>query len=97
MDYRHRNYYLAKLDYLSHNMRIEFFKCAVPSLKIHPPYHHIKNNGRPQDNVNGRYWQMMLSCRKEESEALEYELRKAERRDEGGSRFLKLNKELCGQ
>jgi hypothetical protein len=97
MDYRHRNYYLAKIDYFSYDMRIEYFKWAAPSLKIHPPYYHIRSNHRPQDCINGRYWQMMLSCKKEDSETLEYELRKAERRDEGASRFLKLNKEICGQ
>ena len=47
---------------------------------------------------------MMFSCKREDSETLEYELRKAERRDREynsiystGSKFLKLNKELCGQ
>ena len=46
---------------------------------------------------------MMISCKKEDSEALEYELRKAERNDNDsrpmryGSHFLKLSKELCGQ
>lgn len=97
MDYRHRNYYLAKIDYFSYAMRIKYFQLAAPSLKIHPPYHHIKGSGRPQDLVNKRYWQMMLSCKKEDSDALEYELRKAERRDEGSSRFIKINKAICGQ
>lgn len=98
MDYRDRNYYLVRLDYFSYKMRMGYFKLAAPSLKIHPPYYHIKNNHQPQDCIEGRYWQtwhMMLSCKKEDSEALEYELRKTERRD--GSRFLKLTKELCGQ
>lgn len=98
MDYRERNYYLARIDYCSYNMRIGIFKIATPSLKIHAPYDHIKSNGERQDKINGRYWQMMLSCRKEDSEALEYELRKAERRDRKSfSYFFKLNKEICGQ
>lgn len=50
-----------------------------------------------QDYIKRCYWQMMLSCKKEDSENLEYELRKAESRDGWGSRFLKLDKELCGQ
>lgn len=97
MDYRKRNYYLANIDYFSYDMRLRYYKLASPSLKIHPPYYHFKNNDKLQDKVNGRYWQMMLSCKKEDSEALEYELRKAERNDGCGSRFLKLDKELCGQ
>lgn len=102
MDWRERNYYLATINYCTRDMRIEYYKLVAPSLKIHTPYHHIKN-GRDRDNVEGRYWEMMLSCRKEDSDCLEYELRKAERRDEiyypgsFGSHFLKLNKELCGQ
>jgi hypothetical protein len=107
MDYRHRNYYLVNLDFFCQNMRIEFFKWAAPSLKIHPPFHHIKTNTNHcsdhlfnpggQDRLNGRYWRMMLSCRKGESEALEYELNKAVRRDGCGTDFIKLNQEICGQ
>jgi hypothetical protein len=80
-------------------MRIRYFKLAAPSLKMHAPYNHIKSNSVYQDRTDGRYyWQMMLSCQKEDSENLEYELRKATRRDRPNfSRFLKLNKELCGQ
>ena len=97
MDYRYRNYYLVNIDSFAYNMRMRYYKLAVPSLKIHPPYYHLKNNKHSQDYIKRRYWQMMLSCKKEDSEALEYELRKAERRDDLGSRFLKLDKELCGQ
>lgn len=106
MDYRYRDYYLITIDYLSYDMRMRYYKIASPSLKIHPPYNHFKN-GRELDVYNdgakGHYWQMMISCKKEDSEALEYELRKAERNDNDnrpmryGSHFLKLSKELCGQ
>lgn len=97
MDYRYRDYYLVNIDSFVYNMRMRYYKLAAPSLKIHPPYYHLKNNKYSQDYIKRRYWQMMLSCKKEDSEALEYELRKAERRDDWGSRFLKLDKELCGQ
>ena len=47
---------------------------------------------------------MMLSCKKEDTEALEYEMEKAVRNDREynsiysfGSSFLKLDKYLCGQ
>ncbi len=103
MDYRERNYYLVRLDCWDYAMRMQYLKLAAPSLKIHPPYNHFKNNDSDYDAIFthklglGGYWQMMLSCRKEDSEAVEYELSKAERRDGYGSRVLKLNKEMCGQ
>lgn len=110
MDYRNRNYYLVTIDYCSYDMRMRYFQIAAPSLKVHSPYNHFKCNEKEYDGRYtrhlgyGGYWQMMLSCKKEDSDALEYELRKAERNDREynsiyltGSKFLKLNKELCGQ
>lgn len=101
MDYRERNYYLATIDYCSYDMRMKHLKIVAPSLKIHSPYNHFKHN-KDYDGVftnkqgYGGYWQMMLSCRKENSEALEYELNKG-KRNSRLTNFLKLNKELCGQ
>lgn len=103
MDYRGRNYYLVKIDCWTYNMRLQHLKLVAPSLKIHPPYNHFKNNDSDYDAAFtrklglGGYRQMMLSCRKEDSEAVEYELNKAERRDGCSSRVLKLNKEMCKQ
>lgn len=104
MDYRKRNYYLVSILYSSYNMRLSYFKLAAPSLKICAPYNHFKHNDKEYDGAftgkqgYSKYWQMMLSCRKEDSDALEYELRKTVRRDgQNYSRFLKLSKELCGQ
>lgn len=106
MDYRNRNYYLVEIDYSSYDMRLGYYKSAAPSLKMHSPYGHFKNGkklDRFNDGAKGHYWQMMVSCKKDESEALEYELRKAERNDEShnpwvnGSHFIKLNKWLLGQ
>lgn len=104
MDYRDRNYYLVSIYYCSYDMRLSYYKIAAPSLKIYAPYNHFKYSNGEYDGVftqkqghNG-YWQMMISCRKEDSDALEYELRKAERNDSPSySQFLKLSKELCGQ
>lgn len=104
MDYRNRRYYLAKISYFSYDMRMHYFRMVAPSLKIHTPYNHFIKNETDYDGVYTKqlghrgYWQMMLSCKEEEAESLEYELRKAERRDEQGtSYFFKLTKELCGQ
>lgn len=106
MDYRNRNYYLVTIDYSSYDMRMRYYKLAAPSLKRHAPYGHFKNGNKFDsfnDGAKSNCWQMMLSCKKEDSEALEYELRKAERNDHHfcynflGSHFLKLSKELLGQ
>lgn len=106
MDYRRRDYYLVAIDRLSYDMRMRYYKMAAPSLKIHTPCNHFKN-GREWDMYNDgakdHYWQMMISCKKEDSGTLEYELRKAERNDKSnhpwisGSHFLQLDKDLCGQ
>lgn len=97
MDWRERDYYLVNIEYFSYSMRLRYYKLAAPSLKIHQPYNHIKDNEKSQDRIKNRYFQMMLSCRKRDSETLEYELRKSVRNDGCCSRFLKLNKEICGQ
>lgn len=104
MDYRKRKYYLVRLDYLSYTMRMKFLK-LIDSVKIHSPYNHFRiyssggNNydGNYQDITGMGYIQFMLSCQKEDSSLVEFELRKAERRDECGCTFVELTKEMCGQ
>ena len=103
MDYRERNYYLVSISSCALDMRLNYFRIASPTLRIHSPYNHFKENKGQYDGtylgIQGynNYWQMMISCRKEDSDALEYELRKAKRNDGCYSQFLKLSKELCGQ
>lgn len=95
MDYRHRDYYLVELDTCAYDMRVEYFKIAAPTLKFHAPYNHIKNSELSYDKVDNVYGHMMISCKHIDSGALEYELRKAVRRD-NGTCFCKLTKEICG-
>lgn len=105
MDWRERDYYLVALDYSSFNMRMEYLKCASETMKVHAPYNHIKASHPCKSNYDGDhhkitgigYVQFMLSCKKEDSNEVEYELRKARIRDEYGSNFVKLTKEMCGQ
>lgn len=97
MDYRNRNYYLVNIPFFSYDMRIKYFKLAAPSLKIHAPYNHIKWSYKTHDFLNGKHWQMMISCKKDSSDAIEYELRKMVRNDGCNSAFEKLSKEICGQ
>lgn len=105
MDWRERDYYLVKLDNFSYKMRMEYLKWASETIKIHAPYNHIKAYHPCKSNYDGDHYkitgigyvQFMLSCRKEDSNEVEYELRKACIRDEYGSNFVKLTKKMCGQ
>ena len=105
MDWRNRNYYLVRLCVSSRDMRMEYFKTAAPSMKMHSPYNHFKSNENNNFDHDGKYSkitgvhipEMMISCKKADAEALEYELRKAVRRDDNCSNFYKLSKEICGQ
>jgi hypothetical protein len=85
MDRRERKYYLLNVDYFSYKMRMEFIKICCPSRKIHRVKEHWK-----EDPKSRRYWQMMISCRKEESESLEYEFRKGIRNDGYGTSFVEI-------
>lgn len=102
MDYTCRKYYLVSIPYFSREMRIGYFKIAAPSLKMHPPYNHFRYGKYPYDGAAYSFTKMhrpdmMISCSIEDSEALEYELRKMVRRDDGYGYFCELTKELCGQ
>ncbi len=99
MDYRKRNYYLVKFDWSSREMRMEYLKLACKKLKMHAPYNHIKNNKRDfvkTDDDFVFFPDVMISCLKEDAEAIEYELRKMTRRDNYGY-YTKLTKEICNQ
>lgn len=109
MDYRNRKYYLVNWSY-DRNYRIKNLKLLAPSIKMHSPYNHFKSfeNGNKMaydglaKNCTGILGvDTMLSCKKEESEAVEYELRKMARRDSdfvwGRGKFCEITKEMCGQ
>src|SRR5574344_481940 len=111
MDWRNRDYYLVTTDYTSYDMRMNFYRIAAESLKVHQPYNHLPHNLYKQDGKFNKYdydgehvattgmnyVQAMMSCKKEDSESLEYEFRKGQRNDGYGTRFFKLTKEICGQ
>ena len=71
MDKRYRKYYLVSLCPYSYDMRLSYINICVPTLKMHSAKPH---NGLIQ-------YQQLFSCRNEDIESLEYELRKAQRRD----------------
>lgn len=103
MDYRHRKYYLVSIPYFSRDMRIRYFKIAAPSLKMHAPYNHILKqhtsdyDGCCHEDTGVRRPDVMISCKLEDVESLEYELRKMVRNDDGYGKFYELIKEFCGQ
>lgn len=82
LDRRERKYYLATFEYDSHNMRMDYIKTCCESRKVHP----VKECWRKQF---GNY-QMLISCRKEQSKSLEYELKKAIRNDKGKTKYLEV-------
>lgn len=99
MDYRNRDYFLVTFGTYEYDMRIKFCKTSVGSLKIHPPYNHFKEwkgkNNYDTYHEECGYVQMMMSCKKRDTEALLYELNKAVR--EGYSDYLQVDKDILGQ
>lgn len=100
MDYRNRDYFLVQFNPCSYNMRMDFCKINVDSLKIHSPYNHFKewieDNNCDSYHKECGYVQMLMSCKKNETGALIYELDKAVRRD-GYSHYLQVDKNVLGQ
>ena len=102
MDWRKRDYYLIRTDPTAYQMRHELYKSAAPSIKYHAPYNHFKGDSI-FDTCNlmslgfkNPWVQEMISCKHLDSESLEFELRKANRRD-STSHFIKLTKEITKQ
>lgn len=100
MDYRNRKYYLIEFDLRTFNMRRERLKILSPSLKMHSPYRHIKDNNTcyGYDRIKNKqiYPWFMISCRIDESIPLEYEMNKAIRNDIS-FRYCELTKDICKQ
>lgn len=111
MDYRLRKYYFVSFAWDSHDMRMEIIK-NIPTVKISNPYLNCTKVicGNRCADLNEMYYkirkhirfrpQMVVSCHKKYAEQLEYELRKAVRRDSDGfsaSHFCEITKELVGQ
>lgn len=71
MDRRLRNYYKVRFQYRSKEMRIGYLKC-IEGVKIHQKSWDNEYKGPV----------VIVSCYKKDSESVEYQLRKAERRDD---------------
>lgn len=103
MDYRNKKYYLVSFDGHAYDFRLNILKKEISSLKISAPYNHFRDykpeyDGESMKKINrSTYWQMMISCNKEDEEILLYELRKAKRNDSFSCVWFELTKENCGQ
>lgn len=115
MDYRERKYYLVRLnDGLSpfwwvkghdnHGVRydsyLKYFKDNIKSLKISPPYNHIKTNS-DSGKWDGAipeigYAQMLFSCSVYDVCKIEYIFREISKNDNYFC-YIELTKEICGQ
>ena len=78
MDWRNRKYYCVSFEWRSKDMRMRYLK-LIDGISIHP-YRYIPK--QPDEiEVRGSY-QFLLGVPSENSESVEYELRKAERNDD---------------
>lgn len=81
IDWRGRKYYAAKFDYDSIMMRVRFIKLIDRHITVHYrkklDYDRVLND---EDSPRG-YHDLVIGCKTEFAEAVEYELRKAERND----------------
>jgi hypothetical protein len=81
MDWRNRKYYVASFSILDNDYTIEQLR-LIDSIRIHNPTELIAQNYaiKFDDEIEPRYsYQYLISCKTEYSDAVEYELRKAQR------------------
>lgn len=93
MDYRERKYYFVLFDYYARQMRERYFKICAPSVIIRPMNDRLRGLAK---SMGFQYPNAFLSCRKEDADDLEYEMRKAERRDMC-STWEEITKDKIGQ
>lgn len=77
MDWRNRKYYCASFSLEAVNMRLEIIK-TIPTVKIHMGREVPK---QPDESTSRGYYDYLISVSSDESLELEYEFKRAERRD----------------
>lgn len=94
MDWTDRKYYLIHTSVESYQMRHKIYN-SIGHIK-----YHNTNNYKLLNVSDGLrpycFWQEVISCKKEDAEKLEYELNKAQRRD-NNSYFMELTKLITKQ
>lgn len=102
MDYRNRRYFLVYFNSWYRSLRMDNLKRVAPTIKMHPPYNHLPDSGHygydgSRNDITGMHLaDMMISCSKDESEAVLYELNSMVRKDLR-SKFFELTKSVCKQ
>lgn len=84
MDWRGRKYYVAKFSSESYDMRIKIFK-NIGNVRLHNPNKYDFNVKLPDEKESRGYYHVLIGCKIDEKDIVEFELRKAERRDKGSS------------
>lgn len=97
MDWRERYYYLFRTPYATYDEFLVAFRDVAPSLKIHAPYNHMKNDMGYDGNVLGIYIEGMVSCRFSDALNFESAFHAEEELDKGYYKLEQLSKELTGQ
>lgn len=81
MDWRGRKYYVARFSYDAYDMRMDILK-NIDGVRLHSPTQHDFNIKLPDEIEPRGYYHVLIGCSINTSESVEYELRKAERRDD---------------
>lgn len=80
MDWRDRKYYVASFSPEAYDMRMEILK-SIEGVKLHPSTNHkINTKFSDEKELRGSY-HVLIGCKADIKDIVEFELRKAERND----------------
>ena len=80
MDWQNRKYYIAKFSKDAYDMRIKIFK-DIEGIKLHPSNNYKMNTKFPDEKELRGYYHILIGCKADIKDIVEFELRKAERND----------------
>ena len=80
MDWRNRKYYVASFSPDSYEMRIRILK-NIEGVKLNPSTNHKINTKFPDEKEPRGYYHVLIGCKTDIKDIVEFELRKAERND----------------
>jgi len=80
IDWRNRKYYVAKFSPESYDIRIEILK-NIDGVKLHTPTKNDFSIKLPDEKEPRGYYHILIGCKTDIKDIVEFELRKAERND----------------
>ena len=80
MDWRDRKYYVVRFSPDSYDMRIRILK-NIEGVKLYPSTNHKINTKFPDEKEPRGYYHVLIGCKTDIKDIVEFELRKAERND----------------